>query len=135
MDGRARFLLDFLFDGVYGIYWVYIVQCRDGGYTFDKDFHIWDIWLHIYIPIFVFVIQDTIFDLQIPLLDFAYVSYEISENNGESEKDGIGEDGEEKQERFECVEYVMEVFMVIVVCVEYHFVCVCPIYIYMTIYV
>jgi hypothetical protein len=34
--------------------------------------------------------------LQIPLLDFAYVSYEISENNGESEKDGIGEDGEEE---------------------------------------
>ena len=58
------------------------------------------------------------------------MSYEISENNGESEKDGIGEDGEEEQERFECVEYVMEVFMVIVVRVEYHFVCVSNIHIY-----
>jgi hypothetical protein len=53
--------------------------------------------------------------LQILLLDFAYVSYEISEDNGESEIDGMGEDGQDEKECFECVEYVMEVFMVVVV--------------------
>jgi hypothetical protein len=53
--------------------------------------------------------------LQIPLLDFAYVSYEISEDNGESEIDGIGENGQDEKERFECVEYVMEVCVFMVV--------------------
>jgi hypothetical protein len=48
-------------------------------------------------------------------LDFAYVSYKISEDNGESEIDGIWENGQDEKERFECVEYVMEVFMIIVV--------------------
>ena len=40
VGGNAVFLLDFLFDGVYGFGLVDVVQRSNGGYTFDKEFHV-----------------------------------------------------------------------------------------------